>query len=218
MNVEVPQEIFEAANDFTSGQMDKKRLVAMYQLLAQVQDVPGDVVELGCGEGRTAAFLSLCMETLGSAFDRKELHLFDAFPALDGMIRPCERLQDVRLDPDGGIAKVLVTFEDLLDEELNRSCIHTGWFEDSLKYLPNPIAFVHVDCDSQDSIQQALVHCYYRLAPGGIAVIDDYGLGFMPCVKPTVDKFLLDKPEFAEETVVGIQGMFKKLGLKKVEE
>jgi len=213
---EIPEEVAAKANEFVTPIMDARRLRVFYQLLADLESIEGGIVDIGCGEGKTSVFLWYCMEML--SIDRK-LYLFDAFPAVPELIGKCQPLPEIRCDEEVGMMEVHRNFKEMVGYVPDSYEIFPGWFSETLeKCLPAKVAFAHIDCDVAESLELALRQVYYRLQPGGICVIDDYGLAFLPCVKPTVDAFLKDKPEKLESTVGGIQAAFVKCALEEENE
>ena len=210
----------------------------IYHLLSQavLLGVPGEVVELGCFDGRTAAIMQKTLDELKSD---KKLHLYDAF---EGLPAPTEKDGDCLL-VEGGCwtvpSEIPRIFRNAgLGDKL--PLIHKGWFKDTLKnQLPDQICFAHLDGDMYTSIMESLENVYPRLAKGAIVVIDDYcepGLhkeieelinknaytiessrkvkitDLAPGVKRACDEFLADKKEKVHVLISGEerQGFFRK--------
>ena len=206
----LPQVVSEDIEKFVSGIMDRRRLESMYQRILEALETEGAFVEIGTGEGLTSAFIRYCLDSVfGSG---RALHVYDAFPVHDLIKNPCLPPPPTEeCDVDGGISKIENTFSRL---NLEAPEIHPGWFVDTLStQLPASVAFAHIDCNLYESNMAALMNVYPRLSVGGICMIDDYGLGYFPCVQKAVDEFMTGKPEKLEKTVNEIQAAFKKVAL-----
>jgi O-methyltransferase len=148
---------------------DFDRLVHLQWALFSVfyARVPGSIVEIGCNNGFTSAFIGLVMKDQNVA---RPLHLYDSFKGL-----PSPSEHDTYFKQGELLARpehVAALFEDL---GLTRPFIHQGWFEDTLPHLlPDCVAFAYVDADFYHSTKHALASLYPRSMPGGIIIVDDY--------------------------------------------
>lgn len=199
----------------------------IYHLLNQVLllNVPGEVVELGCYVGRTAAVMQKTLDQHGST---KQIHVYDSF---EGLPEKQEQDGDARL----GKGRCATTKDELVNifQSFNLKLpeIHEGWFKDTLpKQLPKQICFAHFDGDLYSSTKESLKFVYPKLAKGAIVLIDDYcdpvivdkmnnGInqnGYsqrsgrririfdaLPGVKKACDEFLADKPEKIHVLIAG---------------
>lgn len=174
------------------------RLVNLYHLLSQnlVFNVPGDVVELGCNEGKTSIFFKILIDFYES---NKNLHVYDSFQGLP------ERGKYDRYLKKG---ECKTTKEKLnsnfYDYNLDLPKVHPGWFNETLpQELPTKISFAYLDSDFYDSIQHSLEHIYPRLTKNAIVVVDDYAdleknpnaWNGLPGVKKACDDFMTNKIE-----------------------
>ena len=182
----------------------EQRVHLMQLLTVVVQyDVPGDVVELGTFEGKTAVLLTRVLEELRSP---KKLHVYDAFDV--------GYFLGERVDVLARLHQNFASAGARLPE------IHTGYFDQTLPaQLPEKIAFVHLDVGigpHPDRHKGVMLKClesiYPRLAPGGICLLMDYNDGSFPDVpdghpgvRQATDEFLHDKPE-KPITLYGGQG------------
>jgi len=132
-------------------------------------NIPGDIVELGCLSGRTAAMLG---KTLQEAGDDRTLFLYDSF---EGLPQPDEDDGPILLIPENFKTPKEGVAERFQELGLRQPNIIPGWFCDTLPdQLPEVIAFAHVDGDIYRSIQESLNAIYPRLSPGAVVVVDDY--------------------------------------------
>jgi O-methyltransferase len=188
----------------------------IYHLVSQVlaYKVEGDLVELGCHEGRTAVLIGKVMAEHDAS---KRLHLFDSFAGL-----PTPSGFDGTLFKEGLLATPeAIVIDNFRAFDLPLPAIHPGWFQDTLaEGLPEKICFAHLDGDLYDSILVSLQHVYPRLTKGAICLVDDYcdpsihpeGWNHAPGVKKACDEFLADKPERVEFLYSGhySHGFFRK--------
>ena len=194
-----------------------EKRINMYHLASQVlaYDVPGDFVELGCNEGKSAALFQTVIDHYGG---NRSLHVYDSFEGLPAV---------TQADGDTSYyAGQLSTTQDQLvanfkSAGLKPPHIHIGWFDKTLPTgLPERIAFAHLDGDFYESIKISLEYVYPRLSRGAVCLIDDYCdpavhgcRNDLPGVKKACDEYLADKPEkvsllYARE---GTHGYFHKL-------
>lgn len=203
---------FWAKEKMLRGYMtSEEQAVNLWHLLRSVlvARVPGDVAELGCHEGLTAALLQ---DTLDEFASDKRLHVYDSFEGLPSPTAEDARTSDAatrRGDLAVPAAALLRTFAEF---GLRPPEIHKGWFEHTLPgELPAQLAFVHLDADLYASTCTALPAIYPRLSPGAVVVLDDYHdpdalpttWSLFPGVKRACDEFLADKPERVTPLLAG---------------
>jgi predicted O-methyltransferase YrrM len=73
-----------------------------------------------------------------------------------------------------------------------------GYFPESLKQVDELSAFslVHIDCDLEKPISEALKYFYPKLIKGGFLIMHDHSSLFWPGAKNAIDAFFKDKGEF----------------------
>lgn len=165
------------------GMQSFDRLVLLAHLLLESGAVNGDVVELGCYRGKTAAFLACLTD--------KRLWLYDSFEGWPEPL-PEETAANHHLVRGALTAfqhEVEKTFEATGQPQPYR--IVRGFFKDILpEQLPEQIAFAHLDGDLFESISQSLALVYPRMVPGAYCVVDDYHDPNYPGAKKAVDAFM----------------------------
>lgn len=153
-----------------SNMSDFDRLVHLQWAIFSVfhAGVPGEIVEIGCNNGYTSAFLGLVMRDQRQF--HRALHLFDSFRGL-----PEPGPHDAYLKK-GELLANPAHVRELFDRfELPRPTIHEGWFEETLPdRLPELVAFAYIDADFYQPTKHALESLYPRLVRGGIVIVDDY--------------------------------------------
>lgn len=165
------------------------RLRGLYRALLGVvnRDIPGDIVECGSARGGSAALMALTLRGLNV---KRKLWLFDTF---DGLPAPTSQ------DPDFELADLFTgTCVGTLDEV--RGLFHRlniadnvefveGLFQETLPVTPvSRIAVLHIDGDWYESVRVCLNSLYYKVVPGGVIQLDDYG--YWKGARKAVDEFL----------------------------
>ena len=145
-----------------------------------VDDVPGDLLEVGAWRGGGSIFLRAVLAAYGVS-DRRVwvADSFAGFPE-DGDREPADR----GIDFSGGlggefftvdVGKVRANFAryGLLDEQVE---FLEGWFHETLPAAPvETISFLMLDGDMYGSTSDALKSLYPKVPVGGFVVVDDYG-------------------------------------------
>ena len=117
---------------------------------------PGAIVEIGVYRGGSA----YCLSQLG-----RQMFLYDTFEGL-----PYQGPQDG--NPTGRFAD---TSAEAVQALIPGATIVKGLFPDSLIPMP-PIAFFHCDVDQYQSTRAVLETIPPLMVPGGIILIDDFGV------------------------------------------
>lgn len=163
------------------------------QMLAErvLEDgVAGDFVETGVWRGGASIFLKGVLKAHGN--DEKRVWLADSFAGL-----PPPDLDRYPMDKGWDMSNIdylKVSLEqvqehfrryNLLDD---RVIFLEGWFKDTLPTAPiQQIAILRLDGDLYESTMDALKALYFKVAPGGYVVVDDY-LIIPPC-RTAVEEF-----------------------------
>jgi O-methyltransferase len=197
----------EHVNQLKDGMVNVEQAVNIYHLLTRVliQNIPGEVVELGCYEGTTAIIMEKTLDELKS---KKRIHVYDSFEGL-----PKKEKEDGNTYYKEGqcrtsIEKMINNFK---ENNVKLPVIHKGWFKDTLpEKLPKEICFAHLDSDFYTSIKESLENVYPRLSKGAIVVIDDYCdpkilnvFNILPGVKKACDEFFHHKKEKMQVLLAG---------------
>jgi hypothetical protein len=160
------------------------RIYGLFSLVAEVNEVPGEIVECGVGRGGSLAAFVYAVSALQSS---KVVFGFDSFAGF-----PPASVQDLgsRVKETGKVSGWKDTSPELISSifEFDRQDaasllnkhdvtlkIIPGFFEHTLaSNLPAKIALLHVDCDLYDSTVTVLEHCLPKMSPGGIIIFDEY--------------------------------------------
>lgn len=163
-------------------------------LVEAINDVPGDLAELGVASGASAKIIA------AYAPDRI-FHLFDTF---DGLPEPSSA--DSSHFRSGQFRYSLDDVQLYLNGPNFR--FHRGLFPESAKDLdPVRFAFVHLDADLYESTKAGLEWFYPRMNRGGILISHDYDTS--AGINRAFREFFADKPEPYFD-LVGSQCMFVK--------
>jgi hypothetical protein len=127
---------------------------------AEMSKAEGLWLELGVASGRTIRFLA-------EHFPRQLIYGFDSFQGLgEDWIRG-----------DSKIPKGTFCQEKLPQVPQNVRLIQ-GWFRDTLPSFaaahPEPIAFLHVDCDLYSSTKESLEFLSQHIVPGTVILFDEF--------------------------------------------
>ncbi|MEO6733668.1 MAG: TylF/MycF/NovP-related O-methyltransferase [Ferruginibacter sp.] len=165
-----------------------------YHLLGNtiINNVGGDVIELGCFTGQCAMLFQKIMDENNST---KQLHLYDNFES--------------KFTLSGSIEAALK--KNFIEAGLALPVIHNGYFNETIPdKLPENISFVHIDCGfggDPEKHKEILMYClqqvYPRMSKGAICVLMDYhkqsdangGCNYNPGVNMAADEFLSSLPE-----------------------
>jgi O-methyltransferase len=143
--------------------------------LIQTQRVPGDVLEVGCYLGGTAAVANKMLRNLSA---RKRYLVVDTF---EGFVAE-QWTEDQALGTPGRLKKHF----SLNSTELARWVLdrHGGEEVEIIKgdivalsedSLPGQVSACLLDVDLSEPIQKGLERVYPRLQPGGVIIVDDCG-------------------------------------------
>lgn len=149
--------------------IDRDRLMSVFGELSTsiARTAGGAVVELGCYRGAMSAWMRAVLDFCGST---REIHVFDSFEGL-----PKPSLVDGQHLQEGDVKASAQDVAELHAlHGLRSPVVHEGWFSDSLRELPDEVAFAYIDADFYESVHTALIAVLPRLVPGGTVVMDDY--------------------------------------------
>lgn len=186
-----------------SGMMDENHISIILEQLRTVinNDIPGDVVELGCNVGTTSVYIQNELKDMDRNF-----HVYDSFQGL-----PERHHKDGLTEYEAGSCpSTIMQFKNHFKEfDLPLPIVHTGWFKN--QNYPPQVAFAFFDGDFYTSIIDSWEAVYDRLPPGAIVCIHDYDWLPLPGVKNACDDFLKGKPEEGTIQFSNYIGIFTKL-------
>lgn len=167
-----------------------ERTLGLHHALDTVLHLPGDIVECGVGDGRTAAGL---VWHVNKWAPQKTVHLFDTFTGLP--------------EGEGSEGRYAHSVEEVHRRLRHMSGwrIHKGPFVDTLSELDSSVCLIHADADLYSSTCEIILWARRVLVPGGAIVFDDYHNPEYPGVTKAVDELLGPLPELLEPLTDGIQ-------------
>lgn len=134
--------------------------IQIFQVVAALEKVPGDLAEVGVFRGTTG-------EIILRASAQKRLHLFDTFAGLphgEGQLR------------QGEYSESLTTVQNRLANYRSRVSLYPGLFPSETGKSVDTVrfSFVHLDVDLYDATFASLQFFWPRLNPGGVVLSHDY--------------------------------------------
>ena len=174
-----------------------RRLFHFEQLLRQVDQIDGRIVECGVGPGRSVFAFSIISTHLTRS---REIWGYDTF---EGM--PPPSVEDGKLNEHKGgwwshsrrHVSELLQYNGLAQSfiESNITLIPGRLSESLSTYDGAPIALLHLDVDFYESYRTALESLYDHVASGGIVAFDEYLDPTWPGATRAIDEFFTDRPE-----------------------
>ena len=152
-----------------SFQNDYVRLASLELLTRRLQNVPGDLAELGVYQGKFAA----CIHKL---MPGRKLYLFDSFqgflPQEGEQEKNGHRCTDafLKAHENTDIQTVLSAMEN--PESVQ---VMAGYFPDSLQGLETDFCLVSLDADFYETTLEGIRYFWPRLSEGGYLMLHDWG-------------------------------------------
>lgn len=165
-----------------AGKVNLARCLAIYELLKQVSDVPGHIIELGTWHGANLVFMAKVTEIL-RPHDLTEVYGFDTFEGL-GRFSPEDRLTEAARGRYVGDEAML---REVLDLYGLTGFVHlvVGPIEETLpRFLEErpeaTFRFAYLDTDLYASTRVGLELVLPRMNPGAIGVLDEFNAAGYP--------------------------------------
>lgn len=159
------------------------KLLAHYELLKMAGKVPGAIVECGVFKGASFSYLAM-IRSLYPDLASKQMIGFDVFGSFPETQHELDREKRAAFIEEAGSESIGV--DQLLEVLRHKGCdqdveLIAG---DICETVPqfvkdNPdfrIAFLNLDTDIYEPAVVILEHLYPRIVPGGVLVLDDYGV------------------------------------------
>ena len=151
------------------------------------ENVPGDVAEMGVYKGNSAYVIADVVTGWGNG---KKIYLFDTFQGTPATESQCDNHARHGQYADTSVHGVMDFLEPFRESVVPVAGLIPGSFAGA---LPASWSFVHVHLNLYQSTRDALEYAFPRLSPGGVILIEDYGLKSCAGVKCAVDEFCLNK-------------------------
>ena len=161
-----------------------------------VNNIEGDVVELGCNIGTTSIFIRKMLDAHKSI---KKFHVYDSFEGLPEKGKEDKSDCSIERYFKGSCTTSRTSFLNTFDKlHLKIPIMNSGWFSEiSDEKYPDKISFAFFDGDFYQSIMDSFHKVYHKLTKGAIVCIHDFNWEHLPGVEKACKDFLNDKPETA---------------------
>ncbi len=165
------------------------RMPYFYELIKQIKNVDGSIVECGVGWGKTLTMIATSLR-MNNDKDRK-IYGFDSFMGfpepvssdLPGKARKGHYATSYKY-----VKKFLYEYL----EKKNSIELVKGYIENTLPEFNEKIAFLHIDLDLYNSYKITLEELYPLVQKNGIIAFDEYQSEIKwPGAKKAIDEFLL---------------------------
>jgi hypothetical protein len=215
--------IWKFAKDFTSN--TEKRMQRLWSLCESMRKTPGDIVEFGVYAGASALVIANAFElnrpareqadgsrhfwmidNYGTGLKRNGPH--DRLPAGEfggtGVRFPYSIEEAVRMKATSELIRV--EKRTIIEIDFGRSYE----LSDIALEMPREFAFVHLDCTYHDDYWYGLDYFWPHVVPGGMLVVEEYGVEYAPGCKIATDSFAKDAGLTFELNEDGEQAVFHK--------
>jgi Macrocin-O-methyltransferase (TylF) len=159
------------------------KLLAHYELFKMVHELPGAIVECGVFKGASLVRFAAFRDLLGST-SAKQIVGFDTFAAFPATgYDPDAAMREHLIEVAGSESIARSQLREILERRGIDRCVELVE-GDILQTVPayveqHPelrIALLNLDTDIYEPARVILEHLYPRIVPGGLLVLDDYGV------------------------------------------
>jgi len=161
------------------------RLYTIYQSLLNIDDVAGDILEVGVYQGGTLKFIAQVCAGLEA---RRAIFGLDTFRGHAGITQEDGPSHFEGMFKDHGLEEISDYLKDEQDVTLVAGDVRETL--DGVLARIDRIAFVHLDLDLYEPTAFSLPRLAGKVVPGGIILLDDYGFITCPGAKKATDEFL----------------------------
>jgi O-methyltransferase len=176
----------------------------LWQLVEQVAEVPGAILEVGVWRGGTGALMASRAAELGIT---DPIYLCDTWTGVVKTGAADPYYHDGKHDDTSiGIVRALV---DRL--RLDNVQLLQGIFPDdtATAVTQDALRLAHIDVDVYESAKDVFDWAWPRLSPGGVVVFDDYGCAATPGVTKLVNELRNESDRFFVHNINGHGILFK---------
>ena len=191
--------VYENGFYLTASTSRMAKMIAQYELFKLTLDVPGDVVECGVFKGASFARFAMFRDLLSTSV-AKQLIGFDAFGPFPKTEHEEDKAYLQGFTDSAGDQSIT---EDMMMEVLRQKkcddevilvkgniCSTVPEFCQANPHLK--ISLLNLDTDVYEPAATILDHLYPRIVPGGVLILDDYGV--FPGETQAVDEYFADEP------------------------
>lgn len=185
--IELPnfEKSFTHENDFylSCQPLRVAKLLAHYELYKMVENVPGSIIECGVFKGTSLLRFAMFRELLSNSWSKKVVGFdtFGKFPETEFEEDKAKRQNFVDNAGEESISKEqLLKVLDNKQINYNIELVEGDVLNTIPDYLQNnpetKISLLNLDTDIYEPAVKILEELYPRINPGGVLVIDDYGV------------------------------------------
>ena len=185
------------------GQENLSRFLTIYEILKEIKDIPGDVVELGSWQGANLLGIAKSLKYL-NLHQQKKLYSFDSFEGLTNPAKEDQFDETLRGKYRGDFRKLeaIISLYDLEEQVY----LKQGLIEDSVpefirEYPGSTFSLIYYDADFYEPAEIMFQHLVPRLSVGGVILLDEYGTPEWPGETKSVDQFLLHHKNFVGKKI-----------------
>jgi hypothetical protein len=156
--------------------MGKDKTRRIYEELLKIQELPGELAEIGVYKGHTSKLMRMM-------FPKKVLHCYDTFCGIVGATADKDK------HVDGEFSCSLSEVQKRVGTE--GVAYHVGFFPKSFGESDSRFAFIHSDTDTYVGTKATLEIMFPLMVAGGIIAFDDYDWVNCPGVKVAIEEWLV---------------------------
>jgi hypothetical protein len=185
------------------GQENLSRFLTIYEVVREVSNIPGDIVELGSWQGANLMGMAKMLRHLG-ADSTKTLYSFDSF---EGLTKPGiedEFDESLRGKYRGDFDSLngAITLYDFEGQII----LNRGFIEETVPAftIQNPAkrySLIYYDADFYEPAEIMFTYLAPKLNIGGVILLDEYGTKEWPGETKSADKFLSEHSNFVAEKI-----------------
>ncbi len=187
---------YENGFNLTSDIKRLSNIVSHWEIYKKIVELPGEIVELGVFKGGSFLRLASYRNMLENEWSRKIIgfDVFDEFPRTQN--KGDQIFREEWVEETNNEFATEKDIQDALDwKGIKNTELVKGDIALTIpKYLEKHpylrIALLHIDTDIYEPAKIGLDYLYERIVPGGIILLDDYGVAGET---DAVDEFLKDK-------------------------
>lgn len=175
-----------------------KIYIYIYDILKEVQNIPGDVAEFGSWKGANVVFMSKILSII-QPLSAKKVHCFEGFEGLHTFHKK-DGNQDATKGKYKGNYEELINIIKLYNLE-DRLKIHKGLIQETVpkffeKNKSNVFSFLYYDADLYEPAKIMLDNFAQKLSVGGVMLFDEWNTPEWPGETRAVTEFLAKNKNF----------------------
>lgn len=185
------------------GQENLSRFLTVYEVLREIQNVSGDIIELGSWQGANLLGMAKALRHIDPS-SAKLIYSFDSFEGLTSPALVDNFDEDLRGKYRGDFAKLsaaisLYSFE-------NQVFLQRGMIENTVPKFAEEnsdknLSLIYYDADFFEPAETMFEYLAPMLNIGGVILLDEYGTPQWPGETKSADKFLSLHKNFVSEKI-----------------